>query len=282
MLVAILVASYPPAWAGAQVPYALPFQLRPAVAPNLVRLEAVLDAREGGASGVAVVTGACRVLPSLSLLARAAYVVDVSGRAAEGAFANPLLGLLFARDVAPGLRVGVFAASTVPIGQGERLPADSPEVLALSNGRLARASLDNALFSTNHLTVAVGVSAAWLVERFTIQIEATLLGAFRVRASPDSIVENLTCAGWVAYAITDWLFAGVALHHQHFLSTPSAVRSGGELGRAQTSVAVGTRVRIPLGAGVWVAPGLSYLHGIGGLLAVRDDHVLTLDVPTTF
>jgi hypothetical protein len=261
-------------------PYALPFQLRPAVAPNVARLEITLDGHRGGATGVAVATFGRRFEKDVAVIARAAYTLDApNGASVAGAFGNPILGLIFAPEIDVGMRLAIFGGIALPLGQGEGLDGNDPEVVALGRGRIARASFDNSFFATNYGTLSVGLAWLWLVERFTFQLEATLFFGARARGSSavDPSVQNLTSAAWIGYSPIDALSIGVALHHQRFLSTPSLVRDGGELHRAQTSVAVAMRGRIS-GAGLHWNPGISYTHGLDGRMVEDDDHVVTVEL----
>jgi hypothetical protein len=271
--------------ASAQSPrYALPFQLRPAVAPNVVRLEGTAGLRDGGGTGVLMLTVGARIVPDVSVIARAAYAIDVGPSAAagsevRGAFANPSLGVLYTPVVAPGMRLALFLGGALPLGEGDGLPAGAPPLLALGAARIARASMDNAMFATSHGTVAVGLAWLWLIEHVTLQLEATLLGAFRARGGQgvDAIVENLTMGAWVGYAPIEQLSFGVGLHHQRFMSTPALVRGMGEIARAQSSAAIAVRGRLEA-AGLFFNPGLSYTHGLDGVLLDRGDHLITLEL----
>lgn len=282
-LVSPLIATT--AFAQASAPYAPPFQLRPAIAPNVVRIEATLLADAHGVTEVTALTFAHRVARELSLLGRTAYAIDAPHDAApQGALANTMVGLLYTPVISAEWRLSLFGAVSLPLGQAEGLPGTHPEAAALGHARVARASMDNALFSTNHLTVAVGIGLTWQHARWIVQAELTFLGGLRARGpwGSDGAVENSSGGLWVAYAALDELFVGAGLQGQCFLTTPALVVAHGEMARAQLSASVGVRGRFVLGGGVVAMPGLVYVRGIEGVLAARDANLITVELATLF
>lgn len=273
-------------------PYALPFTLRPAIAPNVVRLDTVLDVSAGGVALVPTLTAAVRVLPDLSPLVRVGMTSWFPASGGDrSVFLSPLLGALYTPDVGFGLRPAFFAAVTLPLGSGEGMPAPADDSQALSAGRRARMSLENAIFATNYTVLIAGAGLAWLYEGLTVQLELTLLHGIGSRApvaSPYDDFTNIVGSLWVGYAIMPWLFVGAELRHQHFLDMPRALASAQTADPSlpqqehQTSLGGGVRVRIPIAGSIALPLGVSYTRGLNGWMASRDDNVVQLDLPLVF
>lgn len=285
-------------------PYSVPWQLRPIVAPTVIRVESSLafyeDASSGrGATSATILTAAYRIpgtgplsaglapLVRLALVADAPPSSNLPKSAGGAAFVNPLLGLAYAVKLEHGLRLNTFFGVTLPIGGGG---GDSPSpgaANARAKGLNARAQLDNALFAVNDLTLVPGLGIAYVKSGLTVQLEATLLHLMRVRGSAvqaESSKTNLTLGLHVGYFLADYLSVGAELRYQRWLNAPFAVeRDASERPRDNLTLAIGPRFHIPLGA-VKFRPGLSYQRGLDKPLAASTPnyHIVQLDLPLFF
>jgi hypothetical protein len=162
-------------------PYSLPWALRPAALPTVVRVDSTLAMRDEDTVVATVLTLGVKVTDEFGFLARGALVHGIDGTASDSAVGNPLVGALYSPHVTESLRCGVFIAIAAPVGMGGGSSAD-PKALALMRAAIpARSSMDNALFATNYLTKAVGLSLAYVANGLTAQIEATAFILARTR-----------------------------------------------------------------------------------------------------
>lgn len=283
-------------------PYSVPWQLRPIVAPTVVRVESSLafyeDVNAGrGATSATLLTAAYRIpgtgpaTAGLAPVVRLAFVADdpAPGNGARGgaAFVNPLLGLTYAAKLARGFRINGFFGVTLPVGGGGGDAPSPGPANARAKGLSARAQLDNALFAVNDLTLIPGIGVAYVASGLTVQLEATLLHLMRVRGSAvqaEASKTNLTLGAHVGYFVTSYLSLGGELRYQRWLNAPFAVeRDTTERTRDNLTVAIGPRFHIPLGT-VKLRPGVSYQRGLDKPLAAATPnyHVVQLDLPIFF
>lgn len=270
-------------------PYTMPFTLRPAVAPQVVRLDTVIDANANGVALVPLLTAALRVHPEVSPMVRIGMTSWFPSSGGDrSVFLSPQLGLLYTPDVGFGLRPSFFAGLTVPLGSGEGDPAPSDDGQVLAAGRRARMALDHALFATNFTVLIAGAGLAWLYEGLTVQLDLTILYGAGSRApltSPYDDFTNVVAALFVAYAVLPWLSFGAELRHQHLLDVPRAVAAQAAAHPSlpqqeyQTSLGGGVRFRIPIVGAVAIPLGLSYTRGLNGWMWARDHNVFQIDVP---
>lgn len=288
--------------ASPSAPYSVPWQLRPIVAPTVVRVESSLalyeDANAGrGATSATIVTAAYRIpgtgpaTAGLSPLVRLAFVVDdpAPGNKARGgaAFVNPLLGVAYAVKLDHGLRLNTFFGVTLPVGGGGGDAPSPGAANARTKGLNARAQLDNALFAVNDLTLIPGFGVAYVAGGLTVQAEATLLHLMRVRGGAvqaEASKTNLTLGIHVGYFVTPWLSVGGEVRYQRWLNAPFAVeRDTTERSRDNLTIALGPRFHVPVG-GVKLRPGVSYQRGLDKPLAASTPnyHVVQFDFPIFF
>jgi hypothetical protein len=270
-------------------PYSIPWQLRPVVAPTVVRIDDSVAHygpwREHGITNVTIVTGAMRIAgtgpPNAGLvpLVRAGIAVDRApdGRVDTG-LSNVLLGAAYAWKLDDGRRLNVFGAFTLPTGtDGE----------ARKKGANARMQFDNAMFAVDDVAIIPGVSAAWLKNGATIQVETTLFHLVRARDAGqlEASKTNLTCGlhlGWFAH---EKLSFGYELRYQRWLNAPFAVEKDGTGDtRDNVAVALGARLHLKASEHVFVRPGLAYHRFMDPPLgwAPLDYHVIQIDVPVFF
>lgn len=275
-------------------PYVLPFQLRPAIAVNVVRVDFPLamysrqnESVAGGWTIAPTIVAAYKVLPWLSPLIRLGMFSNSPTTGASGTgFDDPLVGVLATPNPGGGFRPSVYAAFTIPIGSGGGDAPDPGVAAATGRGRAARSYLDNALMLPNYFAAIQGVGLAYLRSGFTIQAEATVLEFARVRgpeATQNASVVNSTWNLWLAYSILPQLSVGVELRHQRFLSTPLAVEANHAL-REQTSVAIGVRTKLVLAPGVVMPLGIAFIRGIDEPMqgSGASYNTIWLDVPVVF
>ena len=282
-----------PAVAAAPAPYSLPWQLRPAVAATVLRVDTALAFYEGqsGGSGETVATmilGSYKLTPELAPFVRLGVVGNSPPTGVGGAvvLVNPALGATYALKFARDFRLALFLGLTVPVGMGGGKPSEDPRALARSSGVLARSAMDNAMFAVNDFTVFPGVGLAYVAHGLTVQAEATLLQLTRVRnaaAQPDSSKTNFTTGLHVGYFVLPLLSAGAELRYQRWLSTPAAVAADATgASRDTLSVAAGARLHLRVGESTWLRPGIAYARGLDDPMARQDYHIVQVDLPVAF
>lgn len=286
----------------APAPYSVPWQLRPIVAPTVLRAETSAafyedSAGRGGTTLATIFTGSYKVpgtgpaSAGLAVIARMAIVGDdpAPGNRARGAltFVNPLLGAAYAVKLAGGFRLNAFLGATLPVGGGG---GDTPSPGAQNSrvkGVNARAQMDNALFAVNDFTLIPGIGAAYVAHGLTVQVEATLLHLMRVRGEAvqkEASKTNLTMGLHVGYFVTSFLSVGAELRYQRWLNAPFAVeKDASEASRDTLSVAIGPRAHIKLGS-LWLRPGIAYQRGLDKPLAAATPnyHIVQFDLPLFF
>jgi hypothetical protein len=287
-------SAQPPQSAGTPAPppapYSLPWQLRPAMAVNVVRSDTTLafyeDAASNGGSTVAsTLLASYRVTPAIAPLLRLAFVQNSppTGGAALS-IVNPIVGGVYAIKPIPPLRLAFFLGFALPFGQGGGNSPDPDRASATRSGVLARSAMDNALFAVNDLVVIPGVDAAWVAGGFTVQLEMTLLQLTRVRgadAQPDASRTNFTSGVHVGYFLLPELSLGAELRHQRWLSTPAAVERDASL-RDTTTFAVGPRAHIQLAEKLWLRPGIAYARGLDQPMTRSHYNIVQFDLPFVF
>ena len=268
--------------------YTLPFAMRPAVAPNLVRIDAAYAIHDKATATASTITGGYKPFDGtdLGFYARVGVVhnsVDAGKNA--GGIGNPLLFALFTPEVAPKVRLGFFSGLTLPIGMGGGDVAKTDAVRAgVGGGIYARQAMDNALFATNYMTPTVGASIAWIDKGFTLQAEATALYLVRVRGESldkEPARTNFTSGVHAGYLIANLVNVGVEAHYQRWLSTPAAVQKDSSF-RDQMTVGGGARVNVPLTDSILARPGIAYFHPVDDPMAKNGYRVVQIDVPVAF
>jgi len=271
-------------------PYSVAWQLRSPSAGNSVRSDtavATFDAAEGsGLTVVSALSASYKVTPTLAPSIRVAFIHNAPpmGEAAE-AMSNPVVGVTWAPPSAvPSRKVAFFAGVTIPIGTGGGNGGDVAMLGANKAAVAARSGMDNALFAINDTAVSVGVDLAYIADGLTVQAEATVLEAIRVRGDQvqaDATKTNLTSGLHAGYFVLDFLSIGAELRYQRYLSTPSFVAAT-PTNRDNLSVAAGLRAHFDLGDKRWLRPGIAYARGLDDPMTGAGYSVVQVDVPFAF
>lgn len=252
------------ATAAAPAPYSIPFQLRPAAVPNVVRSDTAFAFHDKGTTVASMLLGALRVTPELGVLARFAYVNGPDG----GALANPALGGTYLWKLNPEWRAAFFLGVALPLG-GKSAAA----------GVLARSAMDNAMFATNYLTVFPGASLAYVAHGLTVQVEATVLELLRAKGSDERARTNLTTGVHVGYFVIPELTLGAEVRYQRFLKNDAL---SGKPAIDNLTVAGGVRGHFRVGETVWLRPGVSYARGLDEPMAGARYHIVQADLIAMF
>jgi hypothetical protein len=271
-------------------PYSLPWGLRPAIAPKLVRLEGSFALRDHGAfTTPLVLTGGYRVMPDLAVLVKDAVIYDDPASSAKSgaAIVNPLLAILYTPKLG-SFRVPVFVGATIPIGSGggESTAPPSASYVAAGSGVYARSGLDNAIMAVNYAAVTAGAAVAYVDRGLTVQAEATLIELMRARGGrplePDGARTNFTSGLHVGYSLLDdYLVPSAELRAQLWLTTPAAVRADTSK-REQLTFGGGVRTKIPISGSTVARPGMSYFRPVDDPMSKAGYQIFTVDVPVVF
>jgi hypothetical protein len=270
-----------------RAPYSLPWGLRPAIAPNLLRLDTVVAPADDGTTVASILTGGGKpfaAVPDLGFYGRGAIAYLASDDAQTSAVSNPLLGVLYTPEVAPGLRVAGFGGTTIPIGQGGGDDPDLSARAALAAASRARCGLDGVLFASNYAAVVGGLDVAYLTHGFSLQAETTIVGAFRARG--ETVEEDAARAAFtgglhVGYLLLGLVNLSVEARAQVWLSDAAPVRKD-ETAREQLSLGGGARFNVELSDTVLARPGLAYSAGLDAPMSENGVHVIQVDLPVTF
>jgi hypothetical protein len=280
--------------ADARAAYAIPWIMRPAIAPTLLRIESSIASRRDGVASVTMLTAGYAIAPALfGVYGRIALTHSrlssgnpIMHGVPTGAVANPLVMALFTPEVARGVRVSVVAASALPLAMGG---GDAPSPLAassLATGVLTRSSMDSALFAANYASVISGLGVALIRAGFTAQLEATAIVLARVRGarSPTATDEtraNLTLGASFGFLVHRAVTVSAEAHYQRWLYAPNLLGAAGS-SVDQLSFDVGARANVPLSPTVLARPGLAFAVGLGGPMAANEVFIARIDVPVTF
>jgi hypothetical protein len=276
-------------------PYALPFQLRPTAAKNVIRLDTAYSnyqARTSNLEGseiVSVITGSYLLNPKLALLGRLGVLHNEApdGTPKGNSVTNPLLGLLLSGAFDQNLKWSAFMGVAFPAGMGGGNYPESGVRTANTTATLARSAMDNALFAVNYLTLAPGFGVSYLKNSWTLQGEITLLQLLRTRGEmvdSDSTRTNLTSGLSAGYFVMDHLSLHSELRYQRWLVN-DAVFATTTPAKDNMSLALGARYEMKWGD-LTLKPGISYVQGLSGAIANGDTssathshHIYFIDFP---
>lgn len=283
-----------PPVAPAPPPYSVPFQLRPAVAVNVVRSDTSFatygDPATGrrGSTVVSFLLATYQVLPNFNPVVRlgvAANTVATSGPHGATGITNPLVGASYLVKLSD-FRLVPFLAVTIPVGTGGGNQPDTAAAAANRSGILTRAAMDNAMFAVNDFTVIGGVGAAFVKAGFTAQLEATVLELVRVRGEAvqaDTAKTNFTSGLHLGYQVVGPLTLATELRYQRWLIPPKAVAADATMRTWDNlSLALGLRATLKLSQKVSARPAFVYWRGLDRPLSSGDWGVFQLDVPVIF
>ncbi len=279
-------------------PYSIPFQLRPVLAVNVVRSDTAIafyenpsavPIEDSGTTVASMLLFSHKIAEGLAPMIRLGIVSNSPpdpGKSATN-FLNPAVGITYALNPLPPLRIGLFLGLTAPIGGGGGDEAEAENIAANGAGILARSAMDNAMFAVNYFTVFPGVGIAYVAGGFTAQVEATLLQLTRVRGEGAEAVDesrtNFTAGLHLGYFVAPFVSLGAELRHQRWLSTPRAVENDTKHTlRDNTTVAFGPRFHIQLQDKIWLRPAIALGLPIDDPMKDRDYKIVQLDVPLLF
>jgi hypothetical protein len=278
-------------------PYSLPWQLRPVTAGNALRSDtsvAFFDAQHAmtgeqdrGATVSSMLLASYKLTPAFAPLVRVAFVYNdepsITGAPASGAVVvNPLIGATYATTLA-GFKVAAFGAVTLPIGQGGGDAPDAARAKAASRGVPARSAMDNAMFAVDYATIIGGAGAAYIMDGFTAQIEATVLELIKTRGPDmaDKARTNLTAGLHAGYFLVSRLSVGGELRYQRWLSDAAPVVTD-PAARDTVTFAIGPRAHIKLDAKQWLRPGVSYSRALDAPFSKNGYQMIQVDIPFVF
>ncbi|MFO0661365.1 MAG: hypothetical protein U0165_16255 [Polyangiaceae bacterium] len=268
--------------------YSLPWLMRPAIAPDLLRLDSAIAFRDGGSTQAPTLTGGLRPigsLPTLGFYGRVAVVHDSQDNQPSGTIvSNPLLFALFTPEIASSLRLPVFFGVTAPVGGGGGNTPELSSRRASLAGIYGRQAMDNALFATNYMTTTAGVGLAWVHDGWTVQGEVTLLELIRARGSnidKDKNRTNFTSGVHLGYQVIPWVTLSLETHYQRWLSTPAPVQKDASARDALT-LGGGLRFNVPVSPSVLMRPGMAYFHPLDDPMSKGKYKIMQVDLPVTF
>lgn len=265
-------------------PYSLPWQLRPASAGSVVRLDtaiATYDKPDGKSSYTvaSLLLASYKVTPDFAPFLR----IGALGTPDAAGVTNLAAGGTLSIPVHPNIKAAVFMGLAFPIASGGGDKPDPKVADAMKTGPLARSAMDNAMFAVNDFTVFPGLDVAYVGGGLTVQAEVTILNLVRARTEKgDSSKTNLTTGLHVGYFFFPWLSAGADLRYQRWLSTPAAVAADatGDT-RDNATFAIGPRFHLQLAKSMWLRPGVAYARGID-LPMSKSYNIVQIDLPFAF
>jgi hypothetical protein len=281
-------------------PYSLPWQLRPATAGNVLRLEETValyempSIGESGRTLVTTLTGSWKLSPRWAPVARVAWVSNDPGtpdrfvasgppREPSGsAFSNPLIGVTYARSAGAWKQAG-FAAVVLPLGQGGGDAPDAGAAAAVARGIPARSSMDNALFAVNYCSLVAGASVARVDRALTAQAEVTVLRLLRARGpeTGDAARTNSMLALHLGRFVTPALSVGADVRYQRWLTEAAAVRANATA-RENVTFAVGPRFHFRVGDRRFLRPGIAWARSTDRPFSSASYDMIQVDVPWAF
>jgi hypothetical protein len=283
-----------------RAPYSLPWFLRPAPVATVARLDSVFassrtDTGEDATTFVSVFTAVLPLADEVGVSARLGLVHhEVAATGPGTAVLNPVLTAFWSRVLSHGLRTNVSLALAPPVGMGGGNTPDPAVATAVRAGVLARTAVDGSLFAVNDLSGVLGLGLAWIANGWTVQVDAGVVQAVRMRgnrslsvpglpptqANPDRAKTNLITGVHVGWFASAWASLGGELRLQRWLSTPAAVAAVPAV-RETASASVGGRLHLPVGGAV-AHPGLSLTVGLDDPMRAREYLVVQLDLPVVF
>ncbi len=272
--------------------YSAPFQLRPAVAGNIVRIDNSLMLADSGLGHATTITVAYKVWDELAPLARLGLMTaSPDDPMAEGgvAFVNPLLGALYTPKLGSMLRVAPFVAIGLPWLSGGG--GDSPSAgaaLATQLGNQSRNMFEGAMALVNYLPIVTGCDVALIHAGVTLQASVTVIQYLQARG-PETTPTGTDVPGYLlnsfwmlfaGYAIVPMLSVGLEARHQQWLHHDGIATDAPN--RNQTSIGGGVRLRVKLDDAHTIPIGLAYSRGVDDPLGAAHASNLWLDVAFTW
>jgi hypothetical protein len=273
-------------------PYSLPWQLRPAGVANVVRADTSVASFENAdsqrATSVAtLITGGYKVTSEMMPFVRVGLLGLAPADGDGGAsLTNVAIGAFYAPRIARDFRLALVLGAVLPTGTGGGDHPSRRRAATNRSGSLTRSAMDGSMFAVNDLTTFGGVDFAYVAQGLTVQVEATVNQAVRVRGAqmqPDAFKTNFTSGFFVGYFVLTSLSLGAEIRYQRWLSTPTfvAADASGDL-RDTLSAAGGARLHFKLGDSIWIRPGVSYARGLDDPMLGQGYHIVQLDLPVYF
>lgn len=264
--------------------FALPFQLRPAIAKSLLRSDVMASTHAAGATLASVTTAAFLLAPNVAALVRLPYVSNTPIKGPPGSgFANPFVGGLYTPALRRTTRLAAFAGVAIPVGAGGGNAPDKATAAATSAGVYGRAAMDNALWAVDYAVGVVGVGVAEAMGRCTVQGEMTVLELVRTRGErvqKDATRTNLTAGAFAGCYVLPPLQLVGELHYQRWLSTPNAVTIDRSK-RDQATGGIGVRFDVAAGP-ITLRPGLLLQAPLDDPMRKTGYRQVMLDLPVVF
>jgi len=265
--------------------YSIPWQLRPAAVPNVIRSDTAFAFYRGPNDGpsartiASMLLGSYRITPEFGVLARFGFVHnDPPTGDAAAVIVNPAVGGTYLLNITKELRAAFFLGVAIPVGQGGASSSKAKQAAA-SSGVLARSAMDNAMFAVNYLTIFPGIGVAYVGHGVTVQAEVTVLELLRTRGAEDKARTNFTSGLHVGYFVIPELSIGAELRYQRFLKNDTL---SGKPPMDNLTVAAGLRGHFHVGETVWLRPGVSYARGLDDPMAGARYHIVQADVVAMF
>jgi hypothetical protein len=262
----------------------MPWQLRPAAAPNILRLDTSIDSFQDAPSGergttiASLLFAGYRMTESLIAFARLAVAGLHTADTSAQIFGNPAFGGSYFVALPHGFRLAFLVAMAIPVGDRDRL--------AIAVGRAAqsaRAVMDNAMFALNDVAFFTGVDAAWVGHNLTVQVEATVFELVRAQGQAiqaEYAKTNFTTGLFIGYFPLRWASVGIELRYQRWLSPPRSLAADGS---AIDNLTLAGGVRFHARAGrTWLRPGIAYSRALDNPLLATDHNLLQIDLPVFF
>jgi hypothetical protein len=252
------------------------------------------NAMGSGSTVATMLLGSYKVTPNFAPLVRLGFVQNgPPGTTPDGtSFVNPVVGATYSTKLAGSFRLAGFGGFTIPVGMGGGTAPDAAAAAANTGGIAARSGMDNAMFAVNYFTAILGGGFAYIDNKLTVQVEATVFQLFRAKGndmtpiSSDSTRTNSTMGLHAGYFLLPMLSLGGEIRYQRWLSTPTRVVMGvrSDLPGANldtVSFAVGPRFHFKLG-NTWLRPGISYAQVLDTPLSDSHYKMVQVDVPFVF
>jgi hypothetical protein len=277
-------------------PYVIPWLLRSMLVVDVVRWDNSLAIYENpmglqGATYVSVLSGGYKIphtggkREGAQVFARLTVAYDNPPNQPSGTiFANPAVGAAYGLGLPKGFRIHFSLLLTLPVGMGGGDTPNPAEAQVRGKAILARAGMENAIYSVNDLTEIPGFGVAYVDHGWTVQAEATFFLLARVRgeqAQPEAFKVNFTTGLFVGYYVVPKVLSlGLELRYQRWLLGPNSVAAMPAT-IDNLSLAGGVRFHVPIGKG-WLRCGLAYGGGLDAPLTSGHYNLIQFDCPYIF
>lgn len=283
LLMAVADVAPAPPTPAARAEYSLPFAVRPWAPPTLVRFDSAHAANEGQRTTTSTLTAGAKVAADLGVYFRGAYTIHAR-ETVNTAISNPAVFALYSPKLVERVRLPIFAAVVLPLGDGGGSEPDVHARTAMASAVYARQAMDNALFASNYTTFAAGIGLARVASSVTMQVEATVFQLFRSRGGAldtDPTRTNFTSGASIGYALLGFLNINAELHYQRWLSTPTPVVRD-ETARDQMTVGGGVRATFAIDETTIARPGIGYFQAIDAPMTSTAYRIVQADLPIVF